>query len=248
MTWHVLTGDALLASFPKGKLDGSLVIIRECLIEGPVNADSSSNLFEKRKAYLNHTYPESNIDYEDDVVFEFEKLKAISEDDEVNFWFEHDLFCQTNFWFTLTLLPRKNLKLFRVSPIAHDTRYLWRGFGPMNAKELLTCFKHRTKISDGDIELGRNLWDAYSSNDMNKLASLSTSNSTCFSYLKEVCEAQIARISKDGQPGRPERILKRIIEDGNHTFEAAFDVFSELEGIYGFGDLQVKKIYDHLIS
>ncbi|MFZ1808268.1 MAG: hypothetical protein WAU36_13645 [Cyclobacteriaceae bacterium] len=71
MTIHVLTGDALLTNFPDGKLEGSIAISRECLIEGPVNAGNLKDFWSQREAYLMDAYPESDISYEDDVAFEF---------------------------------------------------------------------------------------------------------------------------------------------------------------------------------
>lgn len=248
MIYHVLTGEALLQSFPKGKLEGSVVIIRECLIEGPVKTDTLPAFWENRMEYLSNTYPESDIHYVDDVVFEFEKLMELQDGDEVNFWFEHDLFCQLNFWFTLTLLPAKNLKLYRVSPIVKNPKMLWHGFGPMSPKELLNCFSNKTQLTPADLELGKDLWKAYSNSDMNTLSELSNAISPSFPHLKEVCKAQIDRGSDGNQIGRPERVLKQILDSGVNYFEEAFQVFSEQEGIYGFGDSQILNIYDRLME
>ncbi len=246
MTYHVLTGDALLQSLPQDKLEGSVIIIRECLIEGPVKTNTLSEFWEKRNVYLSSTYPDSDIDYENDVVFEFEKLKDLNDGDEVNLWFEHDLFCQVNFWFTLTQIPQKKLDLFRVYPVLENLERLWHGFGPLSSNELLNCLSNRIPLSKDDLTLGKNLWRAYSTSDWPALRQLSQSNSTCFPVLKEVCAAQIERISKNNQPGRPEKVLMEIVQQEGKYFEKVFSIFSEREGIYGFGDSQVRKMYDQL--
>lgn len=246
MTTHVLTGDALLYNFPNGKLEGSLVINRECLIEGPASSKNLDEFWNERELYLTETYPESDINYQDEVVFEFEKLNDLKDGDEVNLWFEHDLFCQVNLWFTLSILPEKDLSVYRVFPVVEKTKNLWLGFGPMSSNELMNCFVQRVRLTPDDLELGRNLWKAYSNSDYKTLVKLGDNVSPAFLYLKEVCEAHTQRIPKGGQPGRPERVLKEIIDSGNNTFEKAFQKFSELEGVYGFGDSQVKNIYDRL--
>lgn len=248
MTYHVLTGDALLQNFPKGKLEGSVVIIRECLIEGPVKVDSLAAFWEERKAYLSEAYPESDIHYVDDVVFEFEKLMQLQDGDEVNFWFEHDLFCQLNFWFTLAILPDKNLNLYRISPLVKNPKMLWHGFGPMSRHELLNCYSNKIQMTSSDLALGKNLWNAYANSNMSLLSKLSNVTSPSFPHLKEVCKAQIDRLPDGRQNGRPERVLKQIVDSGINNFEDAFQIFSEQEGIYGFGDSQILKIYDQLTA
>lgn len=217
-------------------------------MEGPVLAISQSEFWEQREYYLAENYPESEINYTDDVVFEFEKLNDLHDGDEVNFWFEHDLFCQVNFWFTLSLLPDKSLTLSRVSPIVQKQENLWNGFGPMSSGELLNCFSKRSQLSEDDVMLGRNLWTAYSTADWQTLAKLSATISFSFPYLVEVCKAQLDRIPQGNQLGRPEQVLKEIIENGHKSFDHAFAEFSEREGIYGFGDSQVRRIYDKLIK
>lgn len=247
MTYHVLTGDALLSNFPDGKLEGAVIINRECLIEGPLKSLSLDDFWENRNTYLSMTYPESEINYEDDVLFEFEKLQSLEDGDEVNLWFEHDLFCQVNLWFTINLLPKKDLAVYRVFPVVKNPKDLWHGFGPMSSAGLMNCYNGKELLSPADIKLGQHLWKAYASNDMKTLAELSQAKSMAYPYLQEVCEAQIQRIPHGNQIGRPERVLKEIIDGGDKTFEKAFYKFSEREGIYGFGDLQVQRIYDQLI-
>jgi hypothetical protein len=242
MTIHVLTGDALLSNFPEGKLEGNIAISRECLIEGPVDAGNLKDFWDQREAYLSATYPESEINYQDDVAFEFEKLNDLKHGDEINLWFEHDLFCQVNLWFTLSLLNVKGVTVYRVYPVIDDPDELWDGFGPMSPEELLKCYEQKIHLSPEDIKLGKDLWQAYTSANNTALEKLSATPSKAFPYLEEVCKAQIER------PARPEKTLKEIIKSGNSSFEEVFIEFCEREGIYGFGDAQVQKIYDQLMK
>lgn len=242
MTIHVLTGDALLNNFPEGKLKGSIAISRECLIEGPVNANSLEEFWNQREAYLETTYPESDISYEDDVAFEFEKLNDLKEGDEVNLWFEHDLFCQVNLWLTISLLYKKKVTVYRVYPVIDYPDELWEGFGPMSPRELLKCYEQKILLSPEDLQLGKDLWNAYSASDNEKLKKLSAVPAKAFPYLKEICKAQIER------PERPVRVLKEIIKGKNLSFDSIFIEFSEREGIYGLGDTQVQRIYDQLMK
>ncbi|HRX00393.1 MAG TPA: DUF1835 domain-containing protein [Cyclobacteriaceae bacterium] len=245
--YHVLTGDALLENFPKEKIKGSLIVNRECLIEGPVQPEPSDQFWNEREKYLTQTYTDSDIDYRSEVMAELTKLQQLKDGDEVNLWFEHDLFCQTNFWFTITLIPN-SVKVHRVSPIVEEPEYLWYGFGALSKDELSTCFERRQELSSQEIELARNLWAAYASEDTALLRSLSQSPNKAFPYLKEVCEAHIERELKTGRPGRPEKTIRKIIEKEGKSFHTVFREFCEREGIYGFGDLQVKHIYDRILQ
>lgn len=72
--------------------------------------------------------------------------------------------------------------------------------------------------------------------------------SLCFPYLKEVCQAHIDRFSATNGKGRPERVVEELVEKHRDNFPAVFKAFFKREGIYGFGDAQVKKIYDKVLE
>jgi len=72
--------------------------------------------------------------------------------------------------------------------------------------------------------------------------------SKAFKFLPEVCKAHIERFPEGNQMSRPQRVLMELIDQSNGNFAEVFSAFSEREGIYGFGDLQVKAMYDKLIS
>ena len=97
------------------------------------------------------------------------------------------------------------------------------------------------------MEFGKDLWHVYKNNDLIKLAELSQRKFQCFSFLEEVCQAHIDRFPKDGKEGRPERIIRIIMQNISTDFHAVFIEFSKREGVYGFGDLQVKQLYDKIL-
>jgi hypothetical protein len=245
-TFHILNGDCLAEQLKVTKINQDFIICRECLIDGNVSADNLSALWRVRAKFISDTFGAN--DYYEKVVREFLKIERIPIDSEVNLWFENDLFCQTNLWFVLSLLSKRaDLKLFRVFPIIEKEADIWKGFGMATTEILEKAFKSKTIFQLYDLELGINLWAAYQSQDFVKLKELSKQNSPCFQYLEEVCEAHIDRFPKKNSLGRPERIIKEIIETQSKDFKEIFTEFSEREGIYGFGDLQVKEIFERLI-
>jgi len=44
--------------------------------------------------------------------------------------------------------------------------------------------------------------------------------------------------------GKPDQVVSEIIETHSDEFPLVFSAFKSRAGIYGFGDLQVKQIYD----
>lgn len=244
MLYHVLTGDSLAEQFGQTSIKGEVIISRECLVEGPADNSSDLNKFwQTRAAFLTTAYPEVEKNYKVEVAAEYERLLHLPAESEVYLWFEYDLFCQVNMWFSLWLLNqnKNNLQLYHVFPVIRKEAAIWKGFGKLDSAALEMCFAQRVHFTDSDVELGVQLWRAYSENDMIKLKALSTTESLCFPHLQEVCEAQIQR-----QQGRVAQTLQRIMANGATDFNVIYTDFFKTEGIYGFGDLQVKRMMEIL--
>jgi hypothetical protein len=96
--------------------------------------------------------------------------------------------------------------------------------------------------------LGKSLWEAYRKHDWAALKNLSRQPCACFSNLEEVCQAQLDRFPTHQLLGRPEQIIQEILASGIIDFPSLFTEFSKRAGIYGFGDLQVKELFDYLVS
>jgi len=68
-----------------------------------------------------------------------------------------------------------------------------------------------------------------------------------FPYLQEVVKAHVDRFPKDGSKGRPERVLEDITKKVSTDFHKVFKEFWSRESIYGFGDIQLKHLYDKVM-
>ncbi len=245
-TFHILNGDYLAEQLKLTKINQDFIICRECLIDGNVFADNLSEFWKVRANFISETFGAD--DYHQKVVQEFAKINQIPEGSDVYLWFENDLFCQINQWFVLSLLSKRaDLKLFRVFPVIENDTDIWKGFGIATTETLEKAYKSKVIFLSQDIELGTNLWAAYKIQDFVKLKELSKQSTNCFQYLEEVCNAHIDRFPKGNSKGRPERVIKYIVETQSKDFQEVFAEFSAREGIYGFGDLQVKEIFERLI-
>lgn len=244
-TYHILNGDCLANQLASTSINGNYIICRECLIEGDLTAGDTTGFWEMRAKFISKTYRTSPEEYYNNTVKEFEKLKEIGDHAEVCLWFEHDLFCQANMWFMISLLAGKpSIQLYRVYPAIKNEADTWKGFGIADEQMLEESYASRVLFTPRDRELGSNLWAAYKNKDFKKLKELSKQESACFQYLEEVCQAHMDRFSDDHSLGRPQQAVKEIMETGPKDFQTVFHEFSKREGIYGFGDLQVKKLYE----
>lgn len=242
MQMHFLPGDSLVEGFQQTDIKGEITVCRECLIDGDLSAESLENFWRVRENYLSLAYPDATKSYKKDIKAEFEKLLNLSEKNEISLWFEHELFCQANMWFCLYLLQDSKAEIYRVEPRFKNAEDRWKGFGNLKISDLTKCYVARKKFSDKDLKLGADLWKAFQNKDFTKLEKLSQTKSECFPHLKEVCRAAIE------QEFRPKKVVETIIADGADNFSKVFKKFYETEGVYGFGDSQVKRIYDEVLS
>jgi hypothetical protein len=236
MIYHVLPGDSLVEEFRKIEIPGEVIVCREALIAGPVDAETPDEFWERRARFILAAYGEDEIDYHEKVADELERLGDISSTDDVNLWFEYELFCSVNMWFCLSRLDGSGAEIYRVKPAVLDEGDRWMGFGRLSADDLSRCYADRVKFTPDDIRLGTDLWTAYRENDQAGMMRLSAFESECFPYLNEVCQAAAERET------RPAEILAEIHFEGKTEFDEMFSEFSRRAGVYGFGDLQVKRL------
>ncbi len=243
MNTHVLNGDALRSNFPFG---GRIVVCRECLIDGPVSADSPAAFWALRRGFLHAVYGADPDEYMVKVQRELEILSRSDDAGEINLWFEHDLFCQVNMWFILHYLTEAGVRtpVMRVMPPS-DNEHDWAGFANMDEAELRSCYEKRIGLTRTDFDLGCALWKAYASKDMEKLLTLAQEQSPAFPLLNAVCKAHVDRFPASGI-GRPQQRLKEILSDGATNFDEIFKRFSRTEGVYGFGDTQVMNLLSEM--
>lgn len=240
MKTHVLPGDATAAEFRNTNIEGDVIVCREALISGDVDADSLPEFWDQRARFILSAFGEDEIEYHEKVADELAKLVDLPEGTEVNLWFEYELFCSVNMWFCVYLLQETDAEVYRVEPLVLKPEDRWNGFGKLHANELEKCFEGRKKLAPEDVTLGTNLWSAYRHNDPLRLRELSKANSANFPYLEEVCEAAINKET------RPLEILQDIRADGFKTFPEIFPEFVSRAGEYGFGDVQIKYMLEKL--
>lgn len=238
--FHITNGDFLANDLKKISIEGEIIVCREALVFGNLKSDSLVEFWKIRAKSISEDYNVSKKSYYEKSVSEFEKILNIPEASEVNLWFEDDLFCQVNLWFCISLISKnENLKIYRVFPKTDIENHL-KGFADNDNSDLEKLLKLKVSFNKNDIKLALNLWKTYQNNDINSLKQLSQNQSDCFHFLKEVIDTYINI--------NPEDFIKNQIENGLTDFDSVFKQFQKELGIFGFGDLQVKKIYEKAIK
>jgi len=237
--YHILNGDALKEQFPV-VLEGEIIIARECLVDGDVKSSSLEELFLKRAKYLNSIAPQASLeDYMMESAGEFRKIQAIRGESEVNLWFEDDLFCQVNFWFICHLLNErsKDIRAFLVRP-SSDSPYSFAAFSQPQLRELYNS-KKKLKFMDRLASL----WLEYQDNNAKAMLSISKEVRAAYPFIEPAVQAHLER------PSRPIKAVRQIIKElKTRNFVTVFREFSKREAIYGFGDLQVKRMYEKVVQ
>ena len=247
MIYNILNGDSLAYSFPDTKIEGDVMVVREGLIDGDLSGDNLHDFWQSRAKYMALTKTE----YHNNVVKEFEKIMNAADNSEFNLWFEYDLFCQVNMWFVISIINSLSIKkkVFAVytSFLDKTNKQFWNGFGSANSDELKVCYANKIPLNEADINLVKDLWKAYKNGNLEELASLSKNQSLAFPYLQEVVKAHVDRFPKDGTKGRPEKVIEDITKNISTDFHTVFKEFWNRESIYGFGDVQLKSLYDKVM-
>lgn len=245
--YHILNGDCLKEQFPNSII-GKKIIARLCLVDGNVKAETLNELFKIRAKFISKNYSDyTEQDYFAKTVTEIEKIQNISDNTEINLWFEDDLFCQVNFWFVINLLfeSSKSQSIFLVRP-KENSEY---SFGRMNKDELVKAFKNKVKIEPFELNELRKIWKLYQQDNCTEMFEIAKKINVKFPFLIPAIQAHKDRIPINGNLGRPKQSLIQIMDDlKTESFGKVFVEFCKREGIYGFGDLQVKRMYDEIIK
>jgi hypothetical protein len=236
MIYHMLPGDAQVAAFKESGIKGELLVCRECLVEGELKGETLNEFFQNRAAFINDAYDSDPSIYNATVASQFKKLAELNDSDEINLWFEYELFCAANMWFCIDLISNTGASVFRVEPVYRTPEDRWNGFGGATPEQMRECFRSRINLTADDIALGSELWRAYRTNDRSELERLSKVTSSTFPYLNELCGAAVAKDS------RPSEIVRQIQAEGITAFDKLFPEFRKRAGVYGFGDSQVKRL------
>lgn len=239
---HILNGDALLNSFP-ATIPGTRIVVSEALAEGPINGDTPKIVLERRAEYFLHTYGMAIERYHENTRVAFDSLSDLPKDSPVYLWFEDDVFCQLNCWFTVYFLVTvaHSGPCFAVRPPRH-TPY---SFATISPQDLVWCYQQEKCALDK--QRIASLWKALSSGEVDIAKYLAEGLPNDFAFVHQALLAYLEAIPDNTSPGRPKTALLQIVADlKTDDFTPVFREFSRREPIYGYGDLQVNRLLQEL--
>lgn len=242
---QVLNGDALRKQLPQTVI-GQRIICREATIEGPLQAELNEDFWQQRSTYFQNTFETSAEDYQEKTIDELRKVQQIRRDANVYLWFEHDLFCQCNLWMIAQLLQERKFtgKAYLVLPLIKSEESLWQGFGNHSTEDIQEAWNRKFLISPREWRLMVACWQNYTQGHLELLKYHYEQLTPLLPYWQQVFDAHTARLES---PSRPERRLLEISSAlDTDEFGPIFQEFSRTEGIYGYGDLQVKHLWQAL--
>ena len=128
MIYHVLPGDAQVEDFRKTGIDGEVIIFREAFISGPIDAIEIDDFWGQRARFILSEYGDDEIAFQEKVADEILRISDVGPDDQINLWFEFELFCSVNLWYCLHALRDSGAQVFRVAPANLAPDDVWKGF------------------------------------------------------------------------------------------------------------------------
>ena len=240
---HILNGSALRDQFDLPC--EAILVLQECMIEGSVIGDDFDAVIANRKAFFSDVYGISNDEYVDKSLREISKINTIPSGAVIHLWFEYDLFCQTNMWFIIWSLYKRNWSgtLYFVAPKPHT----WQGFAALSSEQLIACLRQKRPLSADDIDIFCQLWIHYQQQDQVELIRLAPAIQHLVSPIEEVIQALIDCWVPPGQLNRPQKLLRQIVSEHPQVdLRTILTIFFAEEGIYGFGDTQIRRMLEEL--
>ncbi|NER15633.1 DUF1835 domain-containing protein [Spongiivirga citrea] len=225
---------------------------REILCDGPSTYKiDSSKFIDLRSCFLQLQYDIPVGYYEEKFSNQFEMLKDLSGYDEINIWFEYDLFCHINMIAAISLLHQmgNDLPIYSICSGRVAGEDHLKGLSELSKGQLLDHFENKILLKDSDIKLADSLWQIYCS-DMHHQFHKYVTQPSSFKYLSNCLSAHLKRFpSKHSGLNLIEVHLLNLITQ--HQIKSKHHLLGYLlqyQGYYGYGDSQLEKIIDKMDS
>jgi hypothetical protein len=192
------------------------------------------------------------MEYNQKVIYEFNRLKSCPQYDEVIMWFKFDLYCQINLIFLLDFLNKRDLgttKISLICPDSHPKYSDFRGMGQLTPAELSELILERVTLDKVDLEFASLAWRTYADGDKQEMEKLLSSSFGNLDKLKPALQAHLNRFP-DEETGLNtiDELLIRITNSGITSRSEIYNEFWKTTAIYGMGDAQIDTCLKELIN
>lgn len=242
---HVANGDATLALLRQGGVEGTFLVWKDMLMEGPIPSDGGPIDLKARAAFLHAKYGANPKKYQAGMQALFAALaKAARGKGEVVLWFEEDFFCQIHLAYLLAHLPAALRLKGRVSLVCPD-----KPLGVRLPAAFPKLFANRLPLARPLMDLAARVWKAYAADSAagwNAFLEWAKSGDGFAPWpaLKTGLRAHLGRLpSAQGGPSALETALLRPLASGPLDFaHYARRVWSEpMVKPLGLGDMQIAR-------
>jgi hypothetical protein len=159
---------------------------------------------------------------------------------EVILWFEHDLYDQLQLiqildWFSHHDRGKTALSLICIHTFAGIAKFV--GLGQLNAGQLGSLFQTRRPLTQVELTLGSEAWNAYCSPDPEALEAFLSQDTSALPFLKAALLRHLEQFpALQGGLSRTEREILEVVASGVHKPLAIFRTTHEKEESPFMGD------------
>lgn len=236
---HIVNGDHVGDSLRRGGIAGDVLVWRELYTEGPVFLDPRH---EARTEYMVEALGIPRDVWDGALAEQMKGLEHAAEHEEAVLWFEHDLFDQTMLIRLLCEFSGMSFGQTRLSLICigeYPGFEPFHGLGQLSPEQLVPLLGARREIQPGELRLGRQAWEAYSSDDPRSLIDFLRQDTEALPYLGAAFRAHLARYpSVRNGLGIVEQATLETVREGAETPLELFRSVSDRLSLLGMGDLQ----------
>lgn len=245
---HITNGNILTDYLRELGYKDDILTWQEMLCEGPtIPKIDSEEFFEIRADFLK-SYYDIEVDT-NELKEELSKLDNVEKYDEINLWFEYDLFCHINLIGVLNLLHQKEIEkpLYLICSGRVEGEKSLKGLGELNPNQIEQHYKGKVLLSQDDKDLAIALWRTYCGKDHNILKPYIVTKSN-FRYMSNCLKAHLKRYphQKSGLSVLEDNILRLIRDNQINSEHHLMGYCLNYQGFYGYGDLQMKRLIDKL--
>ncbi|MBC8031945.1 MAG: RNA polymerase subunit sigma-24 [Pyrinomonadaceae bacterium] len=241
---HIHNGDSTANTAKLSALPGEHFAFREALLEGPTPTGLDQAEWRAIRArHLSEAYGVGPEQCERELLEQETKLATFEDQEEIVFWFEHDLFCQLHLLYLLNWYSHHELRKTRLSLVCID-RFPgfadFRGLGQLTAEQLASLFPDRGEIKAPELKLASAAWQAYCSPNPTDIEGLLETDTSALPFLDAAFRAHLRRFpSVENGLGAIENTSLGLVLTGKTAFIDLFQSFGDAAPIYGLGDAQL---------
>ena len=230
---HITNGEATRAPLERSGVPGRFFSWDDILHDGPTPLLTGDAWLRVRAKYL----ASAGYGDEADIYGSYagkDELERLNGEDEVVFWFEHDLYDQLLLIRHLWWIDAKGRGRARRYSIVIGTDYL----GMLKPEEFPSRFERRQPITEEQIALGSAAWRTYCGDDPGRLVAFSEGRSDLtLPYLGRALHRLFEEFpSTENGLSRCERQILEVLSEGNRSPEQAFIQASRREEDIWLGD------------